>query len=229
MDDKTREDGGFLARWSRRKRGTEAEEEPDITDPDAAEPAVGEISADAEPDTDDVIDPELEENRLAAEAVDIDALTYADDFKLFMKPGVPAMMRQKALRKLWRSNPILANIDGLNDYDDNFGDPKLNVYKSMWEIGRGFLSKAEQLAQQDTGTFNPPRVADETEETQLKEETAAVDGDPDSGDAPDESFDESAEVVAVAEAPVPVEAADDDSEKEPEPPKRVSIRRRLEG
>jgi hypothetical protein len=34
-----------------------------------------------------------------------------------MKQAVPEELRRLALRKLWRSDPVLANVDGLNDYD----------------------------------------------------------------------------------------------------------------
>ena len=29
-------------------------------------------------------------------------------------------LRRLALRRLWRSDPVLANLDGLNDYDEDF-------------------------------------------------------------------------------------------------------------
>ena len=58
-----------------------------------------------------------------------------------MKAGVPEFLRKRALRVLWRSNPVLANLDGLNDYDDDFRSPELTrkVIATGYKIGRGFL------------------------------------------------------------------------------------------
>ena len=36
-----------------------------------------------------------------------------DDFSGFMARNVPDHLRRRALRKLWVSNPVLANLDGL--------------------------------------------------------------------------------------------------------------------
>lgn len=48
---------------------------------------------------------------------DIESLDYNSDYTAFMRESVPEEIRNLALRKLWRSNPLLANVDGLNDYD----------------------------------------------------------------------------------------------------------------
>ncbi|MFQ5765526.1 MAG: DUF3306 domain-containing protein, partial [Rhodospirillales bacterium] len=42
------------------------------------------------------------------------------DFTPFMAENVPEFLRRQALRVLWRSDPVLANLDGLNDYDEDF-------------------------------------------------------------------------------------------------------------
>lgn len=52
-----------------------------------------------------------------ADLPDIETLTYESDFTAFLREGVPEELRRLALRKLWRSDPVLANVDGLNDYD----------------------------------------------------------------------------------------------------------------
>ena len=62
-------------------------------------------------------DPELAEK--IAE-VDVDKLTFEDDFTIFMSHKVPDIIRRRALSKLWLSDPLLANLDGLNDYDEDF-------------------------------------------------------------------------------------------------------------
>ncbi|MBO6758844.1 MAG: DUF3306 domain-containing protein [Roseibium sp.] len=142
---------GFLARWSRRKR---AGQEPEAVASDAAVPDEGAVP-DAVAGAGQVVpeegvpeDPEFAANRAAAEAVDLDSLTYESDFTVFMKRGVPQALKNAALQRLWRSNPVLAVVDGLNDYDINFrtADTVLTQFQSAWEVGKGYAKKAEEMA-----------------------------------------------------------------------------------
>lgn len=150
MPEKEVEDG-FLSRWSRRKRQGEIVEEGEASSPEALNirPEQTVSNGDGE-DVDGAVvaepteeELEMQANLEAAEAIDLETLEYESDFELFMKKGVPDALKNAAMQKLWRSNPMLAVLDGLNDYDEDFGDPKLNVYKSAWEVGRGFLTDAE--------------------------------------------------------------------------------------
>ncbi|GGE77362.1 DUF3306 domain-containing protein [Stappia taiwanensis] len=134
---------GFLNRWSRRKQAARAEDTERPEEAPALEPDdAGEtVPADAEA-------ARLEaENRAAAEAVDLDTLTFDSDYSVFLKKGVPASLKNAALRRLWRSNPVLACVDGLNDYDENFRDVKSlgEGLKTAWEVGKGYRRKAEEL------------------------------------------------------------------------------------
>lgn len=130
--DDTSGDQPFLSRWSERKRasdGDSARASPD-TDPERVEGA------------DTAADEELAANREAAEAIDIDSLNKDSDYTPYFKDGVPPALKSAALQKLWRSSPIFANIDGLNDYDEDFTLPKtpIGAIKTAWKFGRGFLT-----------------------------------------------------------------------------------------
>ena len=127
-----REDGRFLERWSRRKRDNESEKERRIDTPDDAGPSA------VDPDERRL---ELEKNRKAAEAIDLDSLDADSDFSPFLKDGVPRALKAAAMRVLWRSNPVFANLDGLNDYDENFANPELikKFAGSAWQVGKGYL------------------------------------------------------------------------------------------
>jgi uncharacterized protein DUF3306 len=98
---------GFLTRWSRLKQ---AEREKALR-PDPAPPGVP--TADSpEPPADPLEDlPALE------------SLTKDSDFRAFMRPGVPETLRNQALRKLWGSDPVYANLDGLLEYGEDFAAP----------------------------------------------------------------------------------------------------------
>lgn len=140
--DKTAEET-FLKRWSRRKQTDDAEltdsSVSDEKNEDRERQQGNEISASEK----EAEEKEMAENREVAEAIDLETLNYDSDFGPFMKKGVPEVLKNLAMRKLWTSNPILANVDGLNDYDENFADPALNVFKSNWKVGRGFLTEED--------------------------------------------------------------------------------------
>lgn len=133
----------FLKRWSRRKQTDEAElTDPSVSD-EKSENREREQSNEISTSEKEAEEKEMAENREAAEAIDLETLNYESDFGPFMKKGVPEVLKNLAMRKLWTSNPILANVDGLNDYDENFADPALNVFKSNWKVGRGFLTEED--------------------------------------------------------------------------------------
>ncbi len=51
---------------------------------------------------------------------DVETLDEKSDFSAFLGDGVPEDLHRAALRKLWRSDSSFANLDGLNDYDDDY-------------------------------------------------------------------------------------------------------------
>lgn len=87
-------------RWSRRKHQTRRAE---ATPPAAAAPAA--------PPSPPSLPPVLP---------DLATLTAASDYTVFLGADVPEAIRTQALRILWRSDPVLANRNGLNDYDDDY-------------------------------------------------------------------------------------------------------------
>ena len=87
---------------------------------------------------------EMAQNHEAAKAVDLETLNYNSDYQVFFKKGVPEHLKNMAMRKLWISNPVLANVDGLNEYDENFADPALNTFKSIWDVGKGYLTDEDK-------------------------------------------------------------------------------------
>jgi hypothetical protein len=159
--DEDRQDG-FLGRWSKRKREISARGK--IAEVCESQNSDDETQGPQDTSGDDKENRDREEleaaNRAAAEAVDLESLGYESDFSTFLKTGVPSALRSKAMRKLWTSNPLLANLDGLNDYDQDFADPRLNVFQSIWQVGRGFLTSSELDGQhKEVSTAEPPQSA----------------------------------------------------------------------
>lgn len=158
----------FLSRWSRRKR-TVAADKPQAE-------AASEVEAVPEPET-----PEEEEALLAKlNLPKPESLTEGDDFSVFMAKSVPEFLRKRALRTLWKSNPVLANLDGLNDYDEDFTSPELTqkVLATGYKVGRGFVSQIVEDAKDDAPTA-PESVADEPDEDEPEAIVLASENPPD--------------------------------------------------
>ena len=220
---------GFLSRWSKRKQAQVSN--PDV-DPDDDVPAtelveIDEVQLEVERS-------ESEANRLAAEAIDLEKVEYGFDFSVFMKRGVPDVLRKKALKKFFNSNPVLANLDGLNDYDEDFNNPLHMVYKSSWDVGRGFLTEAEKVLQQATGRLTrdePPVVLASAEmEEELEADTAETSAHDDDEDGAELESSEDVDDGLIGEAePSEIETDTERLESEQPQQKRVSIRQRLNG
>ena len=115
----------FLSRWSRRKRQAEVAEPEPAADMIAAPPP--------DPPTDQAVPPSA-----PPDLPPIDSLTRESDYRPFLAANVPEALHRAALRALWRSDPLLANLDGLNDYDGDFtiAGSAAPPVRTVWRIGR---------------------------------------------------------------------------------------------
>jgi hypothetical protein len=132
--------GGRLSRWSRRKlaarRGEALEELPPANQP-----------------TPDIDTEKTSAQAIEAENVDvpklppIEELTRDSDYTVFLAKNVPETLRRAALQKLWRSDPVFANLDGLNDYceDLNIVDTPITLAQTSYKVGRGFLDEIDKV------------------------------------------------------------------------------------
>jgi len=79
-----------------------------------------------------------------------DEMVAGDDFSAFMKSTVPAALRNRALKRLWTSNPVLANVDMLVDYGEDFtaaADP-VGIVKTIYRVGKGMLPDEVELEEE---------------------------------------------------------------------------------
>ncbi|MBY8977842.1 DUF3306 domain-containing protein [Rhodobacteraceae bacterium NNCM2] len=127
-------DDSFLSRWSRRKL-TPAKPE---AEPVEAEPQ--EASAAPEPEVEKTDEEILEELGLP----DPETLNEGDDFSGFMSGAVPERLRNRALRKLWLTNPVLANLDELVDYGEDFTDAATVIenLQTIYRVGQGMIDRS---------------------------------------------------------------------------------------
>ncbi|MFA8388173.1 MAG: DUF3306 domain-containing protein [Pelagibaca sp.] len=128
--------------WSRRKAKVEAEQAEEARKVEEAETQAAQ--KDLEEKTDEDI---LEELGLP----DPDNLQPGQDIAGFMNKAVPERLRRRALRQLWRLNPVLANLDGLNDYDGDFTNAATDApgVKTAYQVGKGLLRHVQALEEQE--------------------------------------------------------------------------------
>ncbi|MEL6773944.1 MAG: DUF3306 domain-containing protein, partial [Pseudomonadota bacterium] len=147
-----------------------------------------------------------------------ESLQPGDDFAAFMKEAVPHHLRRRALRMLWGSNPVLANLDELLDYGEDFTDAATVVenLQTAWQVGRGFRDDPEEVAD---GAEAPP-----DEMTTSDDDTVDDTGDEAAAPAPspdDETDTPAAPADAVAAAKTVPEVRPGEAPVEP-----VAARRR---
>ena len=80
---------------------------------------------------------------------DPDAMRPGDDFAAFLRDEVPGWLRRRALRRLWRSNPVLACQDGLVDYAEDYTDAGVRVgaVATTYRVGEGLARHVRALAE----------------------------------------------------------------------------------
>lgn len=127
--------------WERRKAAVRAEEAAEENAKIAADEA--EEQAKLERMSDEEVLRELD-------LPDPDSLAEGDDFSIFLKRTVPERIRLRALRRLWTTNPVLANLDGLIDYGEDFTDAA-NVIENLqtaYRVGEGMARHVAAMAEQ---------------------------------------------------------------------------------
>ena len=81
----------------------------------------------------------------ASDLPSLESLTADSDFTPFLHADVPSILKKAALRKLWKSDPVLANVDGLNDYDEDFARMGLGkVVQTAYQVGKGMIGRKEE-------------------------------------------------------------------------------------
>ncbi|MBC7142509.1 MAG: DUF3306 domain-containing protein [Rhodobacteraceae bacterium] len=146
--------------WSRRRAGVEAEAAAEAAARRAAE--AEEARAALEREQAAKTDAEL---LAELDLKDPDTMGQGDDFAAFMRSAVPDHLRRRALRRLWRTNPVLANLDGLVDHGEDFTDAATVVpgMKTAYQVGRGMLRHVTALAEA-AADAEPAALAEEVPE-----------------------------------------------------------------
>ncbi len=187
--------GEKLSRWSQRKaaarRGAALEEKTDDrrTEEAALQPPAEAADAQA-------VSAEQEPTALPS----VEELTAELDYTVFLADNVPESIKRAALAKLWRSDPVFANLDGLNDYDEdyNLASSLIASVRSAYKAGKGYADEAEDKLAQAEGESADEALGDA--ELDAEASHAAENDNSDNNDAP----------VDDADAALPQAGAGDD-------------------
>lgn len=168
------ERGSFIERWSRLKARARAEAPARPPEPasqvevDQAAPPAQAVGEAATPAAGDAVP--VPEIRLP----DLDALDADSDYGAFLAPGVDALQRRRALRKLFHS-PKFNVLDGLDDYMGDYTsfEPLGSIVTSdmRHQIERAAERLAERLGE----------TPDEAPATPAPEATLHEEPEPDDG------------------------------------------------
>lgn len=164
-------DTDFLSRWARRKAEVREEEKREQDAKSAPPEALEAPEAQAG---------EITKEELAA-LPDPDSLEHGADFKPFLRPGVPQALRHRALRRIWRVNPSIGFLDGMNEYDLDYTDAATVVenLKTAYQVGRGFVlpeEEDEKEAEESVALTAAPE--DAAPEDSTSEDAASEGADP---------------------------------------------------
>jgi Protein of unknown function (DUF3306) len=152
-----------FSRWSQRKdaarRGAKVEDA--ATEAGEKQPVAGEQQESAAAGAQPVADEET------PVLPPIDELTAESDYTVFFGKNVPEALTNAALRKLWRSDPVFAVLDGLNDYDEDFNviDTALTSAQTSYKVGKGYIDDIEEELAKREPVSNGEAVGNERSES----------------------------------------------------------------
>ena len=169
--------------WSRRRAAVTHEAEAHAAEAAAAQEAARDAAMAERPDAELLAeaDQPLPETLESAEAV-----------REFLATALPQRLKVRALRRLWRLNPVLANMDGLIDYGEDFTDSATVIedLQTAYQVGKGMWAHVEAMARKAEAAAEA--VAPEAPETDDPVEAS-----------PGEAAPEPAAEPAVATVPAP--------------------------
>lgn len=177
-------DGGFLSRWSRRKREATAPEQLAKVDTRADQ------SVSAKTPARDAV--ETANEKTDADMPPIESLDENSDYSQFLSPKVNQKLRRVALRKLFHAAGF--NIrDGLDDYDDDFTlfEPLGNTITAdmRYHMEREKEKERQRLAElgdDESAETLADGPGDDGEQTQLASHDDAIEDDESGEVEPDE-------------------------------------------
>ena len=184
----------FLSRWAQRKAGKQ-------TEVDVLEEVAQTEQVDATGETEE--EAALSDEELCAryELPDPEHCTDSEQLDGFFDGQIPDRLRQLAMRRLWRLNPLFRFADEMVEYGEDFTDAATVIpnMQTAYKVGKGYLDKI--LAEKEEADNKADLVVAEMTEAEKAESKAVASAD----DNVDEQIGEPAE----ADKPTSTEEVDD--------------------
>ena len=181
-------EGGFLSRWSARKNQiAKGEDVPDeVPAPEIAEDAVIEDEKDAA-----LTDAELLKKY---DLPDPEAVTEESGLEQFLNgKGLPGRVRQMALRRLWRLNPLFGVVDDMVEYGEDYTDAATVVegMKTAYTVGKGYAKEVVEPEESEAMEDDAEAEAGDAEEGDAEANEGEKDGQQDEKERADGLADQS--------------------------------------
>jgi len=181
-------EGGFLSRWSARKNQiAKGEDVPDeVPAPEIAEDAVIEDKEDAA-----LTDAELLKKY---DLPDPEAVTEESGLEQFLNgKGLPGRVRQMALRRLWRLNPLFGVVDDMVEYGEDYTDAATVVegMKTAYTVGKGYAKEVVEPEESEAMEDDAEAEAGDAEEGDAEANEGEKDGQQDEKERADGLADQS--------------------------------------
>ena len=205
------------ARLRRKEQVARGEAVPDM--PEDMQPP-GAADQEAEADEEAALS---DEELLAKYGVDDpEAIEDEDKLDSLLQGQFPDRIRQMALRRMWRLNPLFRFADEMVEYGENYTDAAtvIDGMQTAYQVGKGYLQKAFDAAEDDAAEGDGAEgdgegmagAEAEAPEAASKPADSATDEHRDAAKAPTGAND-----AGQTGDPVPIEG-----ESEPAPPPRPS-------
>ena len=182
-------EGGFLSRWSARKSQiAKGEDVPDeVPAPEIADDAAVEDDEDAA-----LTDAELLEKY---DLPDPATVTEESGLERFLNgEGLPGRVRQMALRRLWRLNPLFGVIDDMVEYGEDYTDAATVIegMKTAYTVGKGYAKEVVEPEESEAqeGDAEAQEGDAEAQEGDAEAQEGEQDGQQDENEVAVESADQ---------------------------------------
>ena len=221
----------FLSRWAQRKAGKQAEVDvlEEVAQTEQVE-ATGETEEEAA----------LSDEELCAryELPDPENCTDSEQLDGFFDGQVPDRLRQLAMRRLWRLNPLFRFADEMVEYGEDFTDAATVIpnMQTAYKVGKGYMDKllaeqeqadaetalsVEQVAEQDelegTGDADTSESIEDTSEETTALAESGQQAEADQAEDPEMDRDNE-EQIGAKDSPVLAAEKSSDAERQPSEP-----------
>ena len=175
-EDENKLSGSFISRWSKRKSGVvSTEDNQELNENLKKEEGKNNKETNNKNTKDNNYD-ELNDQELLKKfkLPNPDKIKKEKGLDVFFKDGVPDRLRQIALRRVWKLNPIIRFADAeINDYHEDFTDAATVIggMQTAYQVGKGYLSEILENKDEETYSEKPKIEKLEAAKAKTKKKT----------------------------------------------------------